>query len=66
MERVILAGVSLTEASLRIKQMAKMLHDELLKGEVALVLTNQGSLSLFLVPSMFTLLAKRATPVDET
>jgi multidrug efflux pump subunit AcrB len=36
-------GISLDEASRRIKEMAKMLHDQLPKGEVELVLTNQGS-----------------------
>jgi multidrug efflux pump subunit AcrB len=46
MERVYVRfspGISLVDASRRIKEMAKMLHDQLPKGEVELVLTNQGS-----------------------
>ena len=46
MERVYVRfspGISLDDASRRIKQMAKMLHEELPKGEVELVLTNEGS-----------------------
>jgi multidrug efflux pump subunit AcrB len=46
MERVYVRfspGMSLDEASRRIKGMAKMLHEELPKGEVELVLTNEGS-----------------------
>jgi len=46
MERVYVRfspGISLDDASRRIKEMAKMLHDELPKGEVELVLTNEGS-----------------------
>ncbi|HVZ88144.1 MAG TPA: efflux RND transporter permease subunit [Polyangia bacterium] len=46
MERVYVRfspGISLDEASRRVRGMAKMLHDELPKGEVELVLTNQGS-----------------------
>jgi multidrug efflux pump subunit AcrB len=36
-------GISLQEATAQIKSMAKMLADELPKGEVTLVLTNDGS-----------------------
>ena len=46
MERVYVrmpAGISLDESSRRIDAMAKMLHDELPKGDVDLVLTNVGS-----------------------
>ncbi|HXJ21018.1 MAG TPA: efflux RND transporter permease subunit [Polyangia bacterium] len=46
MERVYVRfspGISLDEAAHRVRAMAKMLHDELPKGEVELVLTNQGS-----------------------
>jgi multidrug efflux pump subunit AcrB len=46
MERVYVRfspGISLDEASRRVREMAKMLHDELPRGEVELVLTNQGS-----------------------
>ena len=46
MERVYVRfspGISLDEASRRVREMAKMLHEQLPKGEVELVLTNQGS-----------------------
>jgi multidrug efflux pump subunit AcrB len=46
MERVYVRfspGISLEDASRRIQEMAKMLHEELPKGEVELVLTNDGS-----------------------
>ncbi|MEA2753369.1 MAG: hypothetical protein QOI41_7512 [Myxococcales bacterium] len=46
MERVYVRfapGTSLDDASRKIQGMAKMLHDELPKGEVDLVLTNNGS-----------------------
>jgi multidrug efflux pump subunit AcrB len=46
MERVYVRfapGISLEEATARIKGMGKMLADELPKGEATLVLTNQGS-----------------------
>jgi multidrug efflux pump subunit AcrB len=46
MERVYVRfspGISLEEATVRIKSMGKMLADELPKDEVTLVLTNQGS-----------------------
>jgi len=46
MERVYVRftpGISLEDASRSIQKMAKMLHDELPKGEVELVLTNDGS-----------------------
>ena len=46
MERVYVRfspGISLEDASRRIQAMGKMLHDELPKGEVELVLTNDGS-----------------------
>ncbi len=46
MERVYVRfspGISLDEASRRVREMAKMLHQQLPKGEVELVLTNQGS-----------------------
>jgi len=46
MERVYVRfspGISLEEASHRIEAMAKMLTDELPRGDVALVLTNEGS-----------------------
>jgi multidrug efflux pump subunit AcrB len=46
MERVYVRfspGISLDDAARRVREMAKMLHEELPKGEVELVLTNQGS-----------------------
>ena len=46
MERVYVRfspGIALEDASERIQAMAKMLHDELPKGEIDLVLTNNGS-----------------------
>jgi multidrug efflux pump subunit AcrB len=46
MERVYVRfspGISLEDASRRIQEMGKMLHDELPKGEIGLVLTNDGS-----------------------
>jgi len=46
MERVYVRfspGISLDEASRRVREMAKMLHEQLPRGEVELVLTNQGS-----------------------
>ncbi|HEY3808130.1 MAG TPA: efflux RND transporter permease subunit [Kofleriaceae bacterium] len=46
MERVYVRfapGISLDEASRRIRAMAKLLHDELPAGDVELVLTNEGS-----------------------
>ncbi len=46
MERVYVRfspGISLDEASKRIQAMGKMLHDRLPKGDVELVLTNEGS-----------------------
>ena len=46
MERVYVRfspGISLDEASRRIQAMGKMLHDELPRGDVELVLTNEGS-----------------------
>jgi multidrug efflux pump subunit AcrB len=46
MERVYVRfapGISLEDASRRIQAMGKMLHDELPRGDVDLVLTNQGS-----------------------
>ena len=46
MERVYVRfspGISLDEASRRVREMAKMLHEQLPKGEVELLLTKQGS-----------------------